>query len=386
MTYHTIADNSQARMMRGMEMLQNGTTVRENEDGSFAVPSQTSKDKLYEVRVLGERMVCTCPDFEYRSVDACKHIHLVKFCISVRYLNNEPKPKVFAEDAIPCTKCGSIRVIRYGTAGNINNVKQLYFCKDCHTKFRQPSLLNKVKFTPELITLTLDLYFSGLSLRKVARNVGDHFNIKIGSTTVYNWIQRYVPQVSAYVKMLTPELSNTWHADELFVKMKGGKSNKLHKNIAYLWNVMDRRTRFLLASKLSEDRDSVGAIAAFKEALANAQGFPPEYVFTDSLKSYNQAMDVFEVAGKPNHVANSGINKPHATNNRIERLNGTLRERVKVQRGWKSKNSAIAEGQRIQYNFVKPHMALEGQTPAQAANLEVNGWNELLNKAVTKKV
>jgi putative transposase len=64
-------------------------------------------------------------------------------------------------------------------------------------------------------------------------------------------------------------------------------------------------------------------------------------------------------------------------------LNGTLRERVKVQRGWKSKKSAIAEGQRIGYNFVKPHMALDGKTPAQSAGLDIKGWKQLLEKAAT---
>jgi hypothetical protein len=44
--------------------------------------------------------------------------------------------------------------------------------------------------------------------------------------------------------------------------------------------------------------------------------------------------------------------------------------------------SKIAEGQRIQYNFVKPHVALEGQTPAQAAGLTTKGWKELLAEAV----
>jgi hypothetical protein len=29
----------------------------------------------------------------------------------------------------------------------------------------------------------------------------------------------------------------------------------------------------------------------------------------------------------------------------------------------------LAEGQRIAYNFVKPHMALDGQTSAQAAQV-----------------
>ena len=36
-----------------------------------------------------------------------------------------------------------------------------------------------------------------------------------------------------------------------------------------------------------------------------------------------------------------------------------------MQRGWKSYDTSIAEGKRIQYNFGKPHMALKGETPAQ---------------------
>jgi hypothetical protein len=39
---------------------------------------------------------------------------------------------------------------------------------------------------------------------------------------------------------------------------------------------------------------------------------------------------------------------------------------------------------KIQYNFVKPHMALEGKTPAQVAGIDVKGWKELLALAVDK--
>jgi putative transposase len=65
-------------------------------------------------------------------------------------------------------------------------------------------------------------------------------------------------------------------------------------------------------------------------------------------------------------------------------LNGTLRERVKVQRGWKSSKSSIEEGQRIYYNFVKPHQALDEKTPAEKAGINVrkdkNVWKELLKR------
>jgi hypothetical protein len=86
-------------------------------------------------------------------------------------------------------------------------------------------------------------------------------------------------------------------------------------------------------------------------------------------------------SGKPELVARMGV-KPHANNNRIERMNGTLRERIKVQRGWKAMKTPLAEGQRIHYNFVKPHLALEGQTPSQAAGLTPKGWKELLTESV----
>ena len=44
----------------------------------------------------------------------------------------------------------------------------------------------------------------------------------------------------------------------------------------------------------------------------------------------------------------------------------------------------MAEGMRLRYNFVEPHVALEGKTPAQAAGLQMKGWKELLKAAATR--
>jgi hypothetical protein len=57
---------------------------------------------------------------------------------------------------------------------------------------------------------------------------------------------------------------------------------------------------------------------------------------------------------------------------------------VKVQRGWKSYQTQLAEGQRIHYDFVKPHMALGGKTPAEAAGIKVKGWKDLLELAMSQ--
>jgi hypothetical protein len=55
----------------------------------------------------------------------------------------------------------------------------------------------------------------------------------------------------------------------------------------------------------------------------------------------------------------------------VERLNRTSSERVEVKGGWSNPGSKLAEGQRLHYNFVKPYVALEGQTPADSAEIEV---------------
>jgi len=74
-----------------------------------------------------------------------------------------------------------------------------------------------------------------------------------------------------------------------------------------------------------------------------------------------------------------GPSRHDATNNRIERMNGMLRERVKVQRGWKTFKTPIAEGQRTHHDFVKPRMALEGQTLASMAGILIRGRDKWMN-------
>jgi transposase-like protein len=82
-------------------------------------------------------------------------------------------------------------------------------------------------------------------------------------------------------------------------------------------DVMDRKTRFLLASKVSEARDINDAIAVFKEAIKNAHDKLPEQVLIDALRAYTQN-ETFPI--KPEYVAKCGIAKLHNNDNRMERL------------------------------------------------------------------
>ncbi|MDP2844531.1 MAG: hypothetical protein Q8N79_00460, partial [Candidatus Methanoperedens sp.] len=63
-------------------------------------------------------------------------------------------------------------------------------------------------------------------------------------------------------------------------------------------------------------------------------------------------------------------------NNKMERINGEIRDREKVMRGLKEKDTPILQGMQIYHNFMRPHEALKGKTPAEACGIEVVGENK----------
>ena len=63
-------------------------------------------------------------------------------------------------------------------------------------------------------------------------------------------------------------------------------------------------------------------------------------------------------------------------NNPMESFNGnTVCLREETARGLKKKDSPILSGLRVYHNFVRPHLALDGRTPAEAAGILVEGEN-----------
>ena len=71
-------------------------------------------------------------------------------------------------------------------------------------------------------------------------------------------------------------------------------------------------------------------------------------------------------------------------NNIQERWNGEFRDREKTYRGLKKETSPSLAGFRIYHNFIRPHMGLQGSTPARMAGMQINGsdkWRTLIQNA-----
>jgi len=176
--------------------------------------------------------------------------------------------------------------------------------------------------------VALDLYFKGLSLRKITDHINQFYDIEISHVGVYKWVRKYAELITNYVNRLEPELSGIWHADEMKIKC-GGKWK-------WLWNVMDEDTRFLISNHVSEGRTVKDARAPFFKALAIA-GEKTEVVITDGLQSYIKAYskEFWTLRNpRPTHIRGVGV-RSRINNNVIERYHGTARGRDKVMRGLK---------------------------------------------------
>ena len=374
-------------MTRGMAICENSEIV-ENVDGTFSVPSQTSQG-TYKVGAIQDEWICTCPDFAFRHV-VCKHVYAVQFKIALNQYVQPQEPQTVAPDAIACKFCQSIKVMRYGWKSG----KQVFKCKECNRKFVEDSPFKRLKYDPELITITLDLYFKGISLRKISDHLTQMYGIEINFSTIYKWIAKYVGAMDSYVKTLVPKLSGQWHVDEMAIKVRGGKTlngsfgKTKDGQYKWLWNVLDKESRFQLASEISQTKNEVDVVHTLKAALQMSKA-NPKTITSDKFGSYPMGIERTFINSpkeeRPTHRRVLGGAGQKDGNQLAERLHNTIRERNKVQRGWKSDKTPLRNGQQIYFNFVRPHMTLKGKTPAEVAGIGIQGqnkWRILLETAI----
>ena len=249
------------KMVKAQAILLGGCEPEIINENVFKVPS-TNGNWDYTVKKNGEAFTCTCPSHQ-KLLEAgikpahCKHIHVIKFWLEMKegldteYLNKQYRK----QDFHGCPHCGSYNVVKNGHRKNKSGKKPTFLCKGCDKKFSlKDEGFEKMKFSPEIVSECIDLYFKGTSFRKVADHIEQTHGIGISHMIIHNWVKKYCKIVSEYVDTLSPETGNTWHADEMMVKVRDGgiRHGGGKARFVWLWNCMDADTRFLLAR--SEER------------------------------------------------------------------------------------------------------------------------------------
>lgn len=258
-----------------------------------------------------------------------------------------------------CKFCQSPSTTKYGfTAGT-----QYYWCKACKRKFSGTLAPEGMRFTTQTIGESLGLFYGGLSLADISRHLVATEGIYVDPATVWRWIIKYSRMSERILNKLGVKTSWQWVIDETMIKVGG-------ENL-WLWDVIDTRSRFLLATHITKSRDMRSAVAVLSEAYNRVIGLPKQIV-SDGMPAYPDAIErVFGADSE--HIRAKGLTAEVNTNI-IERFQGTVKERTKVFRGLKTLDSAIAisEGFIIHYNFLRPHMTLKGKTPAVYAGIKLS--------------
>jgi len=368
------------REVRGYSIVSKGNPPQLVNEETFLVPSQSS-DKRYKV-TLQNTWVCECPDFQFRKVK-CKHIFAVEFLLKMRDKLNQDSSLDFAEELTTvdkCQFCSSENIVKNGSIKNKDESKQRFLCRDCNRTFYSESHLNYLK-DPKIITLAFDLYFKGLSLRKITDTLNQFYGVKLHHETVRRWLMKFTEKMNEYTEQFKPETSDTWHIDEQMIKVNG--------KFEWSWNCLDDKTRFLIANNLTKKRNIDDACSILKEAK-DTTDTRPRTIITDKLPSYRKAIHKEFPAWwtKENRVKHIKVKSKSRANNLVERYHSTFRERDKTMRGFKTENNIMTTGFKTYYNFIRKHQGLDGLTPSQKAGIELNlgrnRWLSLLQKSLSK--
>lgn len=279
---------------------------------------------------------------------------------------------------ITCKNCGSTACIKFGTYKGV----QRFYCKECHRKFKGDDDAFHAKVPIEWASSAVDMYFRGMAVSDIQEHLKQEHGYSPSKSVIYDWIDRYTDLASKQFKDCHPQVGDVWIADETMLDVDGQ-----HK--VWFYDIIDRDTRFLLASRVALSRTTHDAESLMERASKSA-GKQPKEVITDQNPSYNDGIEQAYGSDTEHIIGNPFAHKETGeSTSEIERFHGTLKDRTKVFRAFHDIETLIefTDGWLVYYNYFRPHESLEGKTPAEEAHLkyDVKNWADLARLPVSKE-
>jgi len=277
-----------------------------------------------------------------------------------------------------CPKCNSNKTKKRGFRQTENRGKiQRYFCNECKKSFVVDEGFFRMRNSPQKITLSIDLFYRGVSTRKVQEHLQAFYPHNSSNVTIYNWIVKYSKMISKFTDKLKINGSQEVQVDEMEYKTKGEKS--------WFIDSIDSKTRYMVASNFFKQRTTENINVVMKRAKYKTQGNITT-ITTDGFGAYIKSVKkTFGWSNKKrafnvNHNVCIACQEGHF-NIYIERLHNSIRERTKTFRGFHgSIDSAdsIMKGYEIFYNFIRKHQSINCCPYELATDLKLENPNKWL--------
>ncbi len=291
------------------------------------------------------------------------------------------------EKEIICEKCDGKNIKKDGVRETKNRSKvQRYKCKDCSHRFSIDDGFWKMKNHENKITSCMNMYYAGMSLRKIQEHLQMFAPKNSHYSTIYRWIVKYANMIGTLTDNIQIKSGKELMSDEMEYHRLGEQN--------WFVDVMDTETRFVVASDYMKSRTIENLTKVLKKGKL-ATGEQIKVVTTDGLQGYERVLKKsFGLKTHWNHkspiIHNVVIASERGFNHKIERLHNTIRDRTKIMRGFHGSLEsarAIMKGMEIYYNFVRKHQGIDGKTPSEEAIpelcLSTNKWLSLIKMSKT---
>lgn len=241
------------------------------------------------------------------------------------------------------------------------------------------------------LALTMRINY-GLSVRKTQEALKTQYNIEISAQQVCNYCSSAAESLREFLLRYPYKKNHVFVADETYIKIRQKR--------AYVWFIMDAKSRAIVGFEVSLKRSLAPAIDVMGQAFASIKVLPKDFIFVaDGFSVYPLAAAYFNeqhefeqdisvtvvkgIKGDDKEEKNARQYKQM-----IERLNRTFKSFYRDSTGYPSLKSAESNVVLFvaYYNFIRPHSALNNKPPVEDKHLkhidnQIDKWCVLLEMA-----
>src|ERR1700683_752745 len=217
------------------------------------------------------------------------------------------------------------------------------------------------QFPPAIIRHAVWLYLRfTLSYRDVEDLLAER-GLDVSHETVRRWVLKFGPLFARELRRRLPRPTSRWHLDEMAVTIAGRPF--------WLWRAVDDEGE-VLDLLVQRRRDRAAAVEQMRKLLKK-QGFAPDVLVTDKLRSYGAAKS--EIGLSARHE--QGLRR----NNRAENSHQPTRRRERKMQRFKSPGSAqrfLSTHAAVQNTFNVQRHLTSAQTHRTFRAAASNTWRE----------
>lgn len=174
------------------------------------------------------------------------------------------------------------------------------------------------RYPIEIVARAIWLYFRfNVSLREVEEMLLER-GVIVTYETIRRWRRKHGPDYARRLRRKVPAKDDTWHVDELVVRINGQK--------CWLWRAVDQDGYVL--DEIVQTRGNTKAARRLLTRALKKQGMALKRMITDKLRSYGAARRQLMPAIE--HRSHKGLN------NRAENSHLPFRKRERTRQGFRS--------------------------------------------------